>query len=178
MKFRWNHAAPSGVATVLGATGRQPPQWGSAAAAHLQTPVRLHMQFSPQVHPHPPAFPLVNDSCRHVDQLHIICVSRQRRKIFIQEFAATTQSLGAGCTLSACARSRMREFRQCRFRRAAKWAGVRPSAAEAVNQVQGLHLHACSSLSARLSSGAMAARCRGVSPELSFTSACKPAKRR
>ena len=67
----------------------------------------------------------------------------------------------------------MRAFKPWRLRRAAKWAGVRPSAAEAVNQAAGLHLHAWSSLSATLSSGAIAARCRGVNPEASFTSACR-----
>ena len=77
------------------------------------------------------------------------------------------------CTSSACASSRRRVFWAWRLRRAAKWAGVRPSAAEAVNQAAALHLHALSSFSAKLSSGAMAARCRGVNPEASFTSACK-----
>ena len=71
----------------------------------------------------------------------------------------------------------MRAFRECRPMRAAKCAGVRPSAAEAVNQVEGLHWHVCSNLSAMHSSGAMAARCKGVSPEPSFTSACRTPQR-
>ena len=68
-----SQAVPPGVTTVVCATGWQPPQRRSDAAAHRQTPVVLHVQLSPHVQPHPPAFLPRQVSCRERTGIELLC---------------------------------------------------------------------------------------------------------